>query len=155
VLAQISPWLCLLCLVFHPLVVDAQVNHPRIADQYRIAWWTSENGLPQNTVYSLLQTHEGYLWIGTKYGLARYDGLRMVDHTGFLENNEGDFTVVDMAEDTDGQLWILTGQRLLRSLRGKCEKSRLGRLLLGECLRRFIGPNEGECGSLGQTACSG
>jgi len=38
--------------------------------------WTTEDGLPKNTVISLLQTHDGYLWVGTREGLARFDGVR-------------------------------------------------------------------------------
>jgi ligand-binding sensor domain-containing protein len=37
-----------------------------------------ESGLPQNTVTTVLQTHEGYLWLGTYNGLARFDGVRFV-----------------------------------------------------------------------------
>lgn len=35
--------------------------------------WTSNNGLPQNTVLSITQTHDGYLWFGTEEGLARFN----------------------------------------------------------------------------------
>ena len=37
--------------------------------------WLTENGLPQNTVQSIVQTQDGYLWIGTQEGLARFDGI--------------------------------------------------------------------------------
>ena len=37
--------------------------------------WLTENGLPQNTVQAIIQTQDGYLWIGTQEGLARFDGL--------------------------------------------------------------------------------
>src|SRR4030095_14880129 len=40
--------------------------------------WLTENGLPQNTVQTVLQTHDGYLWVGTQEGLARFNG------TGFV-----------------------------------------------------------------------
>ena len=36
--------------------------------------WGHENGLPDDTVTALLQTEDGYLWIGTASGLARFDG---------------------------------------------------------------------------------
>ena len=36
--------------------------------------WTTENGLPQDTVYALAQTNDGCLWIGSEGGLARFDG---------------------------------------------------------------------------------
>ncbi len=38
--------------------------------------WTIENGLPQNTVTALYQSPDGYVWIGTELGLARFDGNR-------------------------------------------------------------------------------
>jgi signal transduction histidine kinase/ligand-binding sensor domain-containing protein len=38
--------------------------------------WQSDEGLPDNTVYGLAQTSDGYLWIGTASGLARFEGLR-------------------------------------------------------------------------------
>ena len=40
--------------------------------------WLREQGLPQNSVTSILQTHDGYIWIGTYNGLARFDGARFV-----------------------------------------------------------------------------
>lgn len=44
--------------------------------------WTVENGLPQNTVPYLLQSRNGYLWVGTEIGLARFDGttFQSFDH---------------------------------------------------------------------------
>src|SRR6266478_3576441 len=36
--------------------------------------WTTENGLPQNDV-KIVQTRDGYLWLGTNGGLARFDGI--------------------------------------------------------------------------------
>jgi ligand-binding sensor domain-containing protein len=49
------------------------------ADQeppYRITRWTTENGLPQTSPGRLVQTRDGYLWAGTRCGLARFDGFR-------------------------------------------------------------------------------
>ncbi|MFN2239797.1 MAG: two-component regulator propeller domain-containing protein, partial [Thermoanaerobaculia bacterium] len=44
--------------------------------QYRIDGWQTEQGLPLNTVHTFLQTRDGYLWVGTGGGLARFDGVR-------------------------------------------------------------------------------
>ncbi|MCH7725350.1 MAG: hypothetical protein IH991_02535, partial [Planctomycetes bacterium] len=38
--------------------------------------WTVADGLPENSVTSIVQTRDGYLWIGTFGGLARIDGVR-------------------------------------------------------------------------------
>jgi ligand-binding sensor domain-containing protein len=44
--------------------------------------WTKEQGLPDSQVHAIRQTRDGYLWVGTSRGLARFDGLRFVvfDH---------------------------------------------------------------------------
>jgi ligand-binding sensor domain-containing protein len=36
--------------------------------------WGMENGLPQNTVQALVQTKDGFVWLGTEVGLVRFDG---------------------------------------------------------------------------------
>jgi signal transduction histidine kinase/ligand-binding sensor domain-containing protein len=43
---------------------------------YRFDHWTTDDGLPQNTVTSVVQTRDGYLWLTTFDGLARFDGVR-------------------------------------------------------------------------------
>jgi ligand-binding sensor domain-containing protein len=43
---------------------------------YRFDHWTTDDGLPQNTVTSVVQTRDGYLWLTTLDGLARFDGVR-------------------------------------------------------------------------------
>src|SRR5579871_3652223 len=41
--------------------------------QYVHHTWTSATGLPQNTVRSMTQTHDGYMWFGTTEGLVRFN----------------------------------------------------------------------------------
>jgi ligand-binding sensor domain-containing protein len=43
--------------------------------------WTTEEGLPQNSVHAILQTPDGFLWIATEAGLARFDGVSFVVFT--------------------------------------------------------------------------
>lgn len=38
--------------------------------------YDDENGLPSNEVYSIVQDHQGFIWIGTSVGLYKYDGVR-------------------------------------------------------------------------------
>ncbi len=70
--------------------------------------WTSEDGLPQNSVNALLQTRDGYLWVGTFGGLARFDGLKFtvfnVGNTEGLASNR----ILTLLEDRSGVLWIAT-----------------------------------------------
>jgi signal transduction histidine kinase/ligand-binding sensor domain-containing protein len=80
---------------------------------YRVTYWTSEQGLPQNTVDCTLQSRDGYLWIGTRYGLARYDGVQFTDFTSqLIQTDEADLDVRDLEEDTRGRLWISTRTQL-------------------------------------------
>lgn len=70
--------------------------------------WTTENGLPQNTIYALAQTGDGYLWIGSEGGLARFDGF---DFTVFNRSNTRALmknSVTSLCPDRDGSLWIGT-----------------------------------------------
>ena len=76
--------------------------------------WSSENGLPQNSVHRILQTRDGYLWIATEGGIARFDGIQF---TVFNRDNAPEFTSNDtccLAEDGSGGLWIGTADGLLR-----------------------------------------
>lgn len=75
--------------------------------------WLTENGLPQNTVQAIVQTNDGYLWIGTQDGLARFDGLNF---TVFDKENTPAFKSNDIRflhEDTQARLWISTSYGLL------------------------------------------
>lgn len=70
--------------------------------------WQVEDGLPHNAVQAIAQTEDGYLWIGTQNGLARFDGVRF---TVFDRNNtaalKSSYVSALLAED-DGGLWIGT-----------------------------------------------
>ena len=44
--------------------------------QYQFDVMTTENGLPQNSIYAILETRDGYLWFTTTDGLVRYDGVQ-------------------------------------------------------------------------------
>ncbi|MGC2662122.1 MAG: two-component regulator propeller domain-containing protein, partial [Bryobacteraceae bacterium] len=68
--------------------------------------WQSENGLPQNTVQAILQSHEGYIWVGTEGGLARFDGVRFqvfnTRNTPELKSNN----IRALRETPGNALWI-------------------------------------------------
>jgi signal transduction histidine kinase/ligand-binding sensor domain-containing protein len=67
--------------------------------------WQTEDGLPHNAVQAIVQTRDGYLWLGTPGGLVRFDGVRFrVFNQGELKHNN----VHALVEDGDGSLWIGT-----------------------------------------------
>ncbi|MEX2401677.1 MAG: two-component regulator propeller domain-containing protein, partial [Rhodothermales bacterium] len=84
-----------------PLNADKQLT------QFRFDQWTAEQGLPMNRVQTLLQTSDGYVWMGTQEGLVRFDGFdfHIFDSKNSpLQSND----VGDLAQDEAGNLWIAT-----------------------------------------------
>ena len=83
--------------------------------QYTVDSWGEREGLPQNFVHSIVQSADGYLWLGTARGLARFDGVRF---TVFDQQNTPAFEtnwVKTLWADPDGTVWIgLEGQGVLR-----------------------------------------
>lgn len=86
--------------------------------QFSHELWQTEQGLPQNTVQTLLQTRDGYVWLGTREGLARFDGIRFTifdkHNTPQIPHNQ----IRHLYEDRDERLWIATPGGLLRYERG-------------------------------------
>jgi streptogramin lyase len=83
--------------------------------------WDSDAGLPQNSVQEILQTRDGYFWLGTQEGLVRFDGVRF---TVFDSRNTPalkDDWVQALCETRDGSLWIGTLTGLARRREGRFE----------------------------------
>src|SRR5687768_7918177 len=94
---RITSSLCLLLLLLWAKNAPAQ---------FRFDSWTTDNGLPQASINSILQTRDGFLWLTTFGGLVRYDGLRFqVFNPG---NTKGLRTgrLTFLFEDREGNLWI-------------------------------------------------
>ena len=96
------------------LVPGAFALDPRKAlTQYAQKVWTQEHGLPQDTIRTIAQTTDGYLWLGTDEGLARFDGYDFVvfdkDHNNLPGNS-----IAALAAGADGSLWIGTTNGLTR-----------------------------------------
>ena len=49
---------------------------PNTLAQYRFDSYTTDNGLPQNSIWAMCQTRDGYIWLVTGEGLLRFDGVR-------------------------------------------------------------------------------
>ncbi|NOS69613.1 MAG: hypothetical protein HOP33_06760 [Verrucomicrobia bacterium] len=88
--------------------VEAGAEQP-----YRVTRWTTDQGLPQNRISCLKQTRDGYLWLGTWFGLARFDGARFTVFDKFNTPELVNDAISALAEDTDGTLWIATADGLV------------------------------------------
>ena len=76
------------------------------SEEFLVKSWRTADGLPQNSVEALAQTPDGYLWVGTKGGLARFDGVRLTNY-GLADGLKG-LTITTLLEDGRGGLWIGT-----------------------------------------------
>ena len=76
--------------------------------QYYLDVWTERDGLPQGTVQAITQTRDGYLWIGTRDGLARFDGVAFTVFRFEINASLCADDIRALREDTAGRLWIGT-----------------------------------------------
>ena len=107
--------LLLLCFDWQALALDPTRN----LSQFKHQIWLTENGLPQNTIHRIAQGKDGYIWIATEEGLARFDGIRFAifdkQNTPQLQSND----VRLLLEDRRGDLWIGTADGLVRMRGGE------------------------------------
>src|SRR5271157_5375472 len=94
---------------------------PKVAiTQYGHEVWTTANGLPHNSIRAIAQTRDGYLWVATSNGLARFDGVGFTVFTP--ANAPGLVTdrITALAPGGDGALWVGTaGEGVIRYRDGK------------------------------------
>jgi ligand-binding sensor domain-containing protein len=104
----------LLC-VIHALYAAAAQPHPDqgspvVVEDLRFAHLTTNDGLSQSNVKSILQDRRGFMWLATQDGLDRYDGNAFVVYK-HNPNDPGSLSanlVMDLIEDDQGYLWIAT-----------------------------------------------
>ena len=91
-----------------PAAPTLALDPARQLSQYVRESWDATDGLVQNTLQVVLQTRDGYVWLGTESGLVRFDGVRF---TTFDRHNTPalqQHNVRALAEAPDGTLWIGT-----------------------------------------------
>lgn len=96
----------LLCFLFSASLPGAEPAMNNI--RFHIASWTTEEGLPQNSVNRIIQTRDGYLWLATNDGIARFDGVNFTIYKsnnlpGLLSNR-----IRAIRESRDGRIWAGT-----------------------------------------------
>lgn len=88
------------------LLLALPMRGPAAVPQYTTRLWQMEDGLPHTVVQAITQARDGYLWVGTREGLARFDGVRfqaIALGSGLVQPS-----VTCLAEDQHGSLWIGT-----------------------------------------------
>ena len=70
--------------------------------------WTGQQGLPSNSIQKFLKTSDGYLWIGTQEGLARFDGVNFTHWTERQQYANRNLAIIALCESRDGSIWFGT-----------------------------------------------
>jgi signal transduction histidine kinase/ligand-binding sensor domain-containing protein len=87
--------------------------------QYAHRIWGQEEGLLQPTIYSILQSHDGFLWLATQDSLIRFDGIHFREFEGAAEAGLQRTFIRSLAEDAQGDLWVASlGAGAVRIRRG-------------------------------------
>lgn len=96
--------------LFALLLWHAPETAPLAAQNFRFEQFSTSNGLSSNTVYSILQDRRGFIWIGTRDGLNRFDGYRFT----IFKNEQGNrhslsYNQINaLLEDREGKIWVGT-----------------------------------------------
>jgi ligand-binding sensor domain-containing protein/signal transduction histidine kinase len=103
-----------LLLLWACLIAPTVTAQDQPSSQWGLRVWQVEDGLPQNQVRAICQTRDGYLWLATFDGLARFDGVRFVifNRANTPELHSNIFT--SLYEDITGTLWIGSDGGLVR-----------------------------------------
>ncbi len=80
----------------------------------------AENGLSQNSVLAIVQDHAGYMWLGTSYGLNRFDGrnFKVYQHEPSVAGSLSGNYILSALSDSKRTLWVGTSHGLNRYLPG-------------------------------------
>lgn len=112
----------LLLLYFLLLLSQGFISMPGVAleQNVRFKHLGPEQGLSQESILTMLQDHQGYMWFGTQQGLNRYDGydMRIFTHDDSDPQSLSNDWIFSLAQDNEGNLWVGTdggGLNLLRA----------------------------------------
>ena len=98
-------WLCILAPAAPASggAAEAASGSPFIVDS-----WNKEQGLPDGEVISVVQTQDGYLWLGTLHGLVRFDGSAFTIFDSHNTPGLGSGRIVRLFEDSHTNFWVGT-----------------------------------------------
>src|SRR5690242_14283356 len=95
----------LLCLPGGPAIA---LDPDKALAHYDSTTWSIQEGLPQISALTIAQGHQGYIWVGTQNGLARFDGVRFTTYTPDSEPALPGIYIRTLLRGRDGRMWIGT-----------------------------------------------
>ena len=117
--ARKKPAVCFLGLVTLVCRCALALNPALDVSEYAHTAWKVRDGFVKGTIGSIAQTPDGYLWLGTEFGLLRFDGVRTVPWQPPQGQHLPSNSVFSLLAARDGTLWIGTSKGLASWKDGK------------------------------------
>src|ERR1700674_5694449 len=108
--------------------------------QYAHTAWKIRDGFAKGSILSIAQTPDGYLWLGTAFGLYRFDGVRNVLWQPPPDQHLPSSTITSLVASRDGTLWVGTRSGLVSWKNGKLTQYAE---LAGLAIRALVEDHEG------------
>lgn len=108
-------WLVTVVAVVLRGLVVASVANPGSGTEWR--QWRTEQGLPENAVECVYQARDGWIWVGTRRGVARFDGMQFARFNA-QERGFTDDACIALGEDAAGGVYVGTKRGLFSFARG-------------------------------------
>lgn len=80
---------------------------------YVVQQWNMQNGLPSQSLKSVVQDEQGYMWLGTQFGLSRFDGNTFTNYNTLNSNFLPSNGINKLLIDSQGYLWVGTKDGLV------------------------------------------
>src|SRR6266403_433084 len=118
-LAFITPGSVLACILLACCPSSFALNPSLDVSQYAHTSWKVRDGLFKAGINSVAQTPDGYLWLGSQFGLLRFDGVRNVPWQPPPDQHLPSNRILSLLATRDGTLWIGTANGLASWKDGK------------------------------------
>lgn len=107
--------------------------------------WRTADGLPSDSVTAIIQTHDGFIWIGTDAGLVRFDGVKFNEINLAVSATNSPVHITALCEDSNNHLWIGTQQNGLFEMAGaNLRHFTKAQMLLDDGVTSLAADNRGE-----------
>ncbi len=98
----------ILCVVTFLAESASALDPARSLRHYRLDTWTTEQGLPHNSISAIIQTRDGFLWIATLRGVVRFDGVQFQHVSIPAATSDRCRNFTSLVQTPDGSVWIAT-----------------------------------------------